>query len=51
MTLSFTMRSGYHGGRPIGLHYGAAAVRVLFLAIFYVEAPVQILLQARELIF
>ena len=34
-----------------GLHYGAAAMRVLFLAIFYVEAPVQILLQARGLIF
>ena len=29
-----------------GLHYGAAAVRVIFLAIFYVETPVQILLRA-----
>ena len=26
-----------------GLHYGAAAMRFIFLAIFYVEAPVQIL--------
>ena len=51
MTLSFTMRGGYHGGRPIGLHYGATAVRVIFLAIFYVEAPVQILLRPQKLIF
>ena len=34
-----------------GLHYGAAAVRVIFLAIFYVETPVQILQQALVLIF
>ena len=29
-----------------GLHYGAVAMRVYFLAIFYVEMPVQILQQA-----
>ena len=51
MTLSLTMRGGDDGGRPIGLHYGATAVRVLFLAIFYVEALVQILLRPQKLIF
>ena len=34
-----------------GLHYGAATMRVLFLAILYVETPVQILLQRLVLIF
>ena len=34
-----------------GLHYGAVAMRVIFLAIFYVETPVQILQQALVLIF
>ena len=51
MTLSLTMRGGYDGGWPIDLHYGAAAVRVKFLAIFYVEAPVQILLRPQKFIF
>ena len=45
------MRGGYHGGiGRFDLHYGAAMKRVLFLAIVY-EAPVQILLRSRGLIF
>ena len=54
MTLRFTMRGGHHDGRPIRPSlptYGAAAMRVYFLAIFYVEASVQILQQALVLIF
>ena len=53
MTLRFTMRGGHDGGRPIrpSVLYGAVAMRVIFLAIFYVETPVQILQQALVLIF
>ena len=48
------MMGGYHVvvRRPrFGFHYGAAAMRVLFLAILYVETPVQILLQRLVLSF